>query len=141
MQDWIYYDSKTGNVDRFVHKLETETGWCIQRITENLSISNPGHLITFTTGKGEVPLASDRFMQRNHEFIKTISASGNRNWGQNFGRAADTIATLYQLPLLFKFELSGSMSDVRQFINKINEYHEYLSNEKSFHREEVDITQ
>ncbi|MFC6098842.1 class Ib ribonucleoside-diphosphate reductase assembly flavoprotein NrdI [Olivibacter domesticus] len=141
MQDWIYYDSKTGNVARFADKLEIATGWCIRRISEDMSIANPGHLITFTTGKGEIPSSTDKFMQHNHELIKTVSASGNRNWGQNFGKAADTIANLYQLPLLFKFELSGSMSDVRQFINKINEYHEYHSNEKSLHCEEVDIAQ
>jgi len=131
MLDWIYYDSKTGNVDRFVHKLEAQTGWFIQRISEDLSVSHPGHLITFTTGRGEVPTITDQFMKQNYELIKSVSASGNRNWGQNYGRAADKVAALYQLPVLFKFELSGSMRDVQQFINKINEYHEYYCNEES----------
>jgi len=131
MLDWIYYDSKTGNVDRFVHKLEAQTGWFIQRISEDLSVSHPGHLITFTTGRGEIPAVTDQFMKRNYELIKSVSASGNRNWGQNYGRAADKVAALYQLPVLFKFELSGSMRDVQQFINKINEYHEYHCNEES----------
>ncbi|GAA4806499.1 class Ib ribonucleoside-diphosphate reductase assembly flavoprotein NrdI [Olivibacter ginsenosidimutans] len=131
MQDWIYYDSKTGNVDRFVHKLKAQTGWFVQRITEDLSVSQPGHLITFTTGRGEIPESTAKFMQQNATFIKSVSASGNRNWGLNFGRAADIVSTLYDLPVLFKFELSGSMSDVQQFINKINEYHEYHGNEES----------
>ncbi|MCL4639803.1 MULTISPECIES: class Ib ribonucleoside-diphosphate reductase assembly flavoprotein NrdI [Olivibacter] len=133
MQHWIYYDSKTGNVDRFVHKLEARTGWSIRRISENLSISQPGHLITFTTGRGEVPVVTDKFMQQNHDLIKTVSASGNKNWGLNYGRAADTVAAIYQLPVLFKFELSGSTDDVQQFINKINEYHEYHSNKECEH--------
>lgn len=141
MQNWIYYDSKTGNVDRFVHKLETQTGWFIQRISADLSVSHPGHLITFTTGQGEIPRSTAEFMQENHLFIQSVSASGNRNWGQNFGRAADRVAALYQLPVLFKFELSGSMLDVQQFINKINEYHEYHSNEESHYCQKVDTAQ
>ncbi len=128
MQEWIYYDSKTGNVDRFAHKLAEKTGWVVQRIAEDLSISHPGHLITFTTGIGEVPATTDKFMQQNYQMIKTVSSSGNRNWGCNFGKAGDQVASRYHLPLLFKFELSGSSQDVQQFINKINEYHEYYSN-------------
>ena len=128
MRDWIYYDSKTGNVDRFVHKLKAQTGWPIQRISQDLSITHAGHLITFTTGIGQIPLSTGEFMKRNHEFIKSVSASGNRNWGQNYGKAADIVSAIYDLPVLFKFELSGSMSDVQQFINKINEYHGYHCN-------------
>ncbi|QNL49185.1 class Ib ribonucleoside-diphosphate reductase assembly flavoprotein NrdI [Olivibacter sp. SDN3] len=139
MQNWIYYDSKTGNVDRFVHKLEAKTGWTIRRINEDLAISEPGHLITFTTGKGEVPIVTDRFMQQNHAFIRTVSASGNKNWGQNYGRAADRVAALYKLPLLFKFELSGSMLDVQQYIDKIIEYHEYYEHQESNDYQKMDI--
>lgn len=133
MQHWIYYDSKTGNVDRFAHKLMAQTGWRICRISEDLSISQPGHLITFTTGKGEMPVVTNKFLKQNHDLIKTVSSSGNKNWGPNYGRAADTVAAIYELPILFKFELSGSAYDVQQFINKINEYHEYHSNKELEH--------
>ncbi|WP_134089151.1 class Ib ribonucleoside-diphosphate reductase assembly flavoprotein NrdI [Olivibacter sp. XZL3] len=138
MQHWIYYDSKTGNVDRFVHKLEACTGWSIRRISEDLSISQPGHLITFTTGRGEVPAVTDKFMRQNHNLIQSVSASGNKNWGMNYGRAADTVAAIYQVPVLFKFELSGTGADVQKFINKINEYHEHHSNKRWQHSQEVD---
>lgn len=123
MQEWIYYDSKTGNVDRFVQKLAEETGWNIQRIDEQTKVKHQGHLITFTTGFGQVPPKTSAFMSKYAHFIQTVSVSGNRNWGANFGKAGDTLSGLYGLPLLMKFELSGTNREVQQMINKINDYH------------------
>ncbi|WP_028298491.1 class Ib ribonucleoside-diphosphate reductase assembly flavoprotein NrdI [Olivibacter sitiensis] len=123
MQEWIYYDSKTGNVDRFVHKLAEATGWHITKIDEHTKAMHPGHLITFTTGFGQVPPKTDAFMSNNADYVQTVSVSGNRNWGANFGKAGDTLADRYCLPLLMKFELSGNGREVQEMINKINEYH------------------
>lgn len=125
MVERLYYDSKTGNVDRFVRKVAEQTGWEILRIGEGTLVNQPGHFITFTTKFGDVPDQSVAFVRLNRHQLKSVSSSGNRNWGQNFGRAGDRLAEEFDLPLLFKFELSGTNQDVECFINKIATYHDY----------------
>lgn len=49
-----------------------------------------------------------------------VVASGNRNWGDLFAKAADNINFLYGIPVLHKFELSGLQSDVDKLIEEVN---------------------
>lgn len=125
MMEWIYYDSKTGNVERFVQKITALSNWCVKKIQPGMNIDQPGHLITFTTRFGEAPETTTDFLNRAGGYIKSVSASGNRNWGRNFALAGNKIAEAYDLPLLLKFELSGTMEDVKEFINLIKNNHDY----------------
>ncbi|WP_353185818.1 class Ib ribonucleoside-diphosphate reductase assembly flavoprotein NrdI [Parapedobacter lycopersici] len=117
--EWIYYDSKTGNVERFIQKVAALTGWHVQKIQPGMMAEHAGHLVTFTTRFGEIPETTRHFLQQAQACLHSVSSSGNRNWGQNFGLAGDRIAAEYGLPLAFKFELSGTMEDVKQFIDII----------------------
>lgn len=117
----IYYDSRTGNVERFIQKVKTQTGWDFQKIQEDLPVDEPGHLVTFTTRFGEIPETTRRFLEQAAPFLTSVSSSGNRNWGRNFALAADIIASDYGIPILLKFELSGTSEDVQQFIQYIEE--------------------
>jgi len=95
---YIYYDSKTGNVQRFVKKMERQrSDW---------------HFI-------EVPETTDKFLENenNRKLIKSVSSSGNRNWGVFFAVAADKIQEKYGIPVLMKFELSGTNTEVENYIN------------------------
>lgn len=51
----LYYDSKTGNVQRFIHKVIQITGWHAHKIEDGLDVPEAGHLITYTTKLGCVP--------------------------------------------------------------------------------------
>jgi protein involved in ribonucleotide reduction len=113
----IVYDSRTGNVRRFIHKLNMRA---IQ-ITEDLIVEEPFVLVTYTTGFGNVPDKVLHFLKNNHPYLAGVSASGNRNWGSNFAKAADIISNMYGVPLISKFELSGTKSDVEFFIKEVNE--------------------
>lgn len=117
----IYYDSKTGNVARFVQKL-VKSNPMIEAININdlEYFTKQGHLITFTTGKGNVPVTTEYFLQRNHELILSVSASGNRNWGKDFALSADKISSQYNIKLAYKFELSGTDKDVSAYFNTLN---------------------
>ncbi len=117
--EWIYYDSKTGNVERFMQKVAELTGWMVQKIQPGMAIEHEGHLVTFTTRFGEVPETTKNFLQYASPYLHSVSSSGNRNWGRNFALAGDKIASEYGLPLAFKFELSGTIEDVEQFIDII----------------------
>lgn len=118
----IYYDSKTGNVERFVRKLSLLTDWKYVKLSENTEADEVGHLITFTTQIGKVPALTLSFMERYHNYIQTVSSSGNMNWGSNFALATDIISKEYNIPVLIKFELSGLDRDVQDFIQKVTEY-------------------
>lgn len=104
----VVFDSKTGNVLRFVKKLGIDS---IQ-LLPNLVVSEPFILITYTTGYGSVPPTTSDFLKLNHINLQGVAASGNKNWGNNFARSADTISSTYGVPILMKFEMSGMPEDV-----------------------------
>lgn len=111
----VAYDSRTGNVRRFVHKLNLPS----VQIDEALKLNEPFVLITYTTGFGEVPPKVNRFLENNESFLRGVSASGNRNWGTGFAKSADTLSSRYQVPIVCKFELSGTERDVEQFLKEV----------------------
>lgn len=118
----IYYDSKTGNVQRFINKIRTCTDWECIKITDKVIVNQRGHLITYTTQIGSVPETTKHFMLQHSAYIESVSSSGNRNWGIYFAVAANLIATQYKIPVFIKFELAGLNNDVNMFIKKIQEH-------------------
>jgi len=113
----IAYDSRTGNVQRFVQKLGPE--WRCVRIQPDLTLDEPFVLVTYTTGFGQVPEKVEAFLARNHALLRGVSASGNRNWGDYFARSADLISQRYNVPIVSKFELSGTGRDVELFQREV----------------------
>ena len=83
-----------------------------------MEISENGHLVTFTTNFGEIPDTTEKFLENenNRKYIKSVSSSGNMNWGTLFGKAADNIEEKYGIPVLMKFELSGTSKEIRNYI-------------------------
>ncbi|MCS7067674.1 MAG: class Ib ribonucleoside-diphosphate reductase assembly flavoprotein NrdI [Meiothermus sp.] len=112
----IVYASKTGNVQRFVKRLALPS---LRLQTGEEQVSEACVLLTYTTGFGQVPPEVERFAARNWPFLRGVAASGNRNWGQNFARAADLLAERYALPVLLKFELAGTESDRKGFMEVV----------------------
>jgi len=111
----IAYDSKTGNVRRFVEKLKLPS----VQIEESMDLDQPFVLITYTTGFGQVPERVASFLKKNHRKLRGVSASGNRNWGNGFALSADRIAEMYGVPVISKFELSGTTKDVERFVQEV----------------------
>ncbi|MNY85711.1 ribonucleotide reductase stimulatory protein [compost metagenome] len=107
----IAYDSKTGNVQRFVSKLDMPS---IQ-IENNMIMVEPFVMVTYTTGFGKVPPLTKQFLANNRGYLRGVASSGNRNWGQGFGKAGDVIASEMFVPLILKFELSGEADDIVKF--------------------------
>lgn len=113
----IAYDSKTGNVRRFVNKLNMR----VIQIEEDLILNEPFVLITYTTGFGQVPQKVMKFLEKNHKYLRGVAASGNRNWGDMFAKSADIISVKYMIPIVTKFELSGTELDVQNFKRRVME--------------------
>ncbi len=112
----ILFDSRTGNVKRFTEKLPFEC----EQITESSCVDEPYVLLTYTTGFGDLSPRTRQFLESNHRWLVAVAASGNRIWGDRFARSADLIATMYHVPILHKFELSGTATDVAHFIQEVH---------------------
>ncbi|WP_024428282.1 class Ib ribonucleoside-diphosphate reductase assembly flavoprotein NrdI [Bacillus safensis] len=115
----ITYDTLTGNVQRFVDKITNNMYLNVEKITEDTMITEPFIHITYTIGFGEVPKLTQVFIHNNRELLRGICSSGNKNWGNNFGLAANKIASQYSVPILLKFELAGTDSDVAKFLQEV----------------------
>ncbi len=107
----IAYATRTGNVRRFVSKLGMEA----VQVSSELSLDEPFVFVTYTTGFGQVPEQAYEFLERHVHYLRGVAASGNRNWGHNFARSADLIAEQFGVPIVSKFELSGTARDVEHF--------------------------
>lgn len=117
----IAYDSRTGNVRRFIEKCPFPA----VQIDPSLMLDEPFVLLTYTTGFGEVPEKVAHFLQRNHHRLRGVGASGNRNWGDRFARSADRISAAYGVPVVAKFELSGTTRDVETFTREVGQLAAY----------------
>jgi protein involved in ribonucleotide reduction len=54
-----------------------------------------------------------------------VAASGNRNWGSRYALSADRVAEQYKVPVLGKFELAGTASDVEYFVREVRRIEAY----------------
>ncbi|MCI2804053.1 class Ib ribonucleoside-diphosphate reductase assembly flavoprotein NrdI [Staphylococcus pettenkoferi] len=126
----VVYFSFTGNVRRFIQRTELEDTLEITQDNCTDRIEEPYILVTGTIGFGEVPEPVQSFLNHNSEHLEAVAASGNRNWGQNFAKAGITISEDYQVPLLMKFEVQGTNSDVEEFKVKVGQVNEDYGREK-----------
>lgn len=119
MGEVIYYSSITGNTARFVARL----GVPAQRIPVRADgdmpkPSGPYVLIcpTFAdgTGKGAVPKAVIHFLNDpdRRALLRGVIGSGNRNFGVTYALAARIISEKCNVPVLYRFELAGTETDV-----------------------------
>ncbi|PWZ97505.1 class Ib ribonucleoside-diphosphate reductase assembly flavoprotein NrdI, partial [Staphylococcus pseudintermedius] len=107
----VVFYSFTGNVRRFIKRTELDNTLEINETNTLEKVTEPFIIVTGTIGFGEVPQPVQQFLECNHENLKGVAASGNRNWGTNFAKAGTRIAEMYNVPLLMKFELHGNAHD------------------------------
>ena len=117
----VYFSSRSGNTQRFIDAL----GLPAQRIpidanTDQPKIAAPYVLICPTyadgNGNGAVPKQVIRFLNdpARRQFIRGVIGTGNRNFGPTYGMASDVIAKKCNVPLLYKFELAGTETDINR---------------------------
>ncbi|MCY8958271.1 class Ib ribonucleoside-diphosphate reductase assembly flavoprotein NrdI [Bacillus atrophaeus] len=115
----ITYESKTGNVRRFVKALKQELSIEAIEITDDTIITQEFIHITYTIGFGEVPERTLNFINKNQNKIRGVAVSGNKVWGDNYGLAGDKLSAKFHTPLLLKFELSGTKQDLQKIIQEV----------------------
>ncbi|MAC79688.1 MAG: class Ib ribonucleoside-diphosphate reductase assembly flavoprotein NrdI [Rhodobacteraceae bacterium] len=115
----VYYSSRSGNTARFVQAL----GLPADRIPidENDPMPAPADpfvLISPTfadgQGRGAVPKQVIRFLNdpTRRGLLRGVVAGGNRNFGATYGMAGEVIARKCDVPLLYRFELAGTETDI-----------------------------
>ena len=73
---------------------------------------------------GAVPRQVIRFLndEHNRALLRGVIASGNRNFGEAYGRAGDVIARKCGVPWLYRFELMGTQSDIENVRKGVTEF-------------------
>ncbi|UDL16425.1 NrdI-like flavodoxin [Microbacterium phage Zooman] len=117
----VYFSSVSENTHRFVKKLElpaTRIPVLAAQADSVLQVE-PFILFTPTYGGGsrkgaDVPKQVIRFLNvpENRALLRGVVSSGNTNFGADFCRAGDVISEKCQVPVLYRFELLGTQSDV-----------------------------
>ena len=118
MYQLIYFSTQSGNTHKFVERL----GMPVMRIPtspkdEMISANEPFILVTPTyadaEGNGAVPKQVIKFLnnENNRKLMVGVIAGGNTNFGKFFGYAGTVISKKCNVPLLYKFELTGTLQD------------------------------
>ncbi len=117
--DIVYYSSASGNTARFVARLGGRAARVpISPKDAMPEVTRPFVLICPTyadgEGRGAVPKRVIRFLNdaANREKLLGVIGTGNRNFGTLFASAGDVIARKCNVPLLYKFELAGTETDI-----------------------------
>lgn len=119
MPGLVYFSSASGNTARFVARL----GLPALRIPIKADATVPEPALPYVLicptfadgeGRGAVPKQVIRFLndERRRALIRGVIAGGNRNFGATYGLAGDVIAAKCAVPLLAKFELAGTETDI-----------------------------
>ena len=115
----VFFSSTSENTARFIEKLElpalrlplktSDAG--LVRVTEDYVLVTP----TYGAGsKGFVPKQVISFLNQedNRVRCKGIIGSGNRNFFEDYCKAATICSDKLQVPILYTFELAGTDEDI-----------------------------
>ena len=115
----VYFSSASENTHRFVGKLGYRSARLpLRRGDEPLVVDEEYVLVVPTYGggsvKGAVPKQVIAFLNdpHNRSLCRGVISSGNTNFGEAYCRAGDIIASKLDVPLLYRYELLGTNTDV-----------------------------
>lgn len=130
MFDVVYFSSVSENTKRFVDKLEAQSVRIPIRTEEAAEFvhDRDSVLVVPTYGGGNdnstVPKQVIKFLNNpeNRKHIKAVIAGGNTNFGSHFGRAGDIVADKLGVPVLYRFEITGTPEDVIEVKERLAQF-------------------
>lgn len=121
MAGLVYYSSASGNTARFVARLGLPALRVPTRPTDAMPpVETPFVLIcpTYADGqeRGAVPKQVIRFLNdpSRRALLRGVIGAGNRNFGATYALAARVIAEKCNVPVLWRFELAGTETDIQK---------------------------
>ena len=130
MFDVVYFSSVSENTKRFVDKLEAQSVRIPIRADEAAEFvhDRDSVLVLPTYGGGNdnstVPKQVIKFLNNpeNRKHIKAVIAGGNTNFGSHFGKAGDIVADKLGVPVLYRFEITGTPEDVIEVKERLAQF-------------------
>ncbi|CAI8917309.1 class Ib ribonucleoside-diphosphate reductase assembly flavoprotein NrdI [Kosakonia quasisacchari] len=128
MSTLVYFSSSSENTQRFIARLGLPAVRIPLNERERLQVDKPYILVVPSYGgggtAGAVPRQVIRFLNdpQNRALIRGVIASGNRNFGEAFGRAGDVISQKCAVPYLYRFELMGTRQDIDNVRKGVSEF-------------------
>lgn len=133
----VYFSSATENTKMFVEKLSFPSLRIPLRPTEApLSVDKPYILFVPTYGAGSgdaaIPPQVKKFLNasEHRRLCVGIVGSGNLNFGEKYAAAADVLSQKLQVPVLARFELRGTQTDLETIGSGISAHWEALLSRK-----------
>lgn len=115
----IVYDTLTGKNKIMAERFSND--FKIVDIKEVDVLNEPCFLLTRSFRYGEIPKTTEQFLEKNKPI--GVAVSGNKNWGKHlFGGAGERIQEYYNIPLILKYEVSGTKEDylvIKEWINNL----------------------
>lgn len=115
----VYYSSVSGNTMRFVARLGLAALRIPIRPADPMPDPAAPYVLICPTyadgyGRGAVAKQVIRFLNDagRRAGLRGVIGSGNRNFGATFACAGDVIAAKCDIPVLYRFELAGTETDI-----------------------------
>ncbi|QCO55122.1 class Ib ribonucleoside-diphosphate reductase assembly flavoprotein NrdI [Pseudorhodobacter turbinis] len=125
----VYYSSASGNTARFIAQLGLAAARIPVRPNDPMpDLVTPYVLIcpTFADGEGRgaVPKQVIRFLNdpSRRAGLRGVIGAGNRNFGTTYACAADVISAKCNIPVLYRFELAGTETDITRVRTGLAEF-------------------
>lgn len=123
----VYFSSKSNNTFKFVQKLDFDNsriGFDEIQKNRDFILITPTYAGGLDDYKGAVPKEVIAFLniKENREHCKAVISSGNTNFGTTYCIAGPIISRKLNIPLLYQFELIGTMYDVQKVTELVNEF-------------------
>lgn len=101
--------SRTGNGRYIASKID-----CSMALSIHDKIPDePFLLITYTDLLGAAPEETMSFLRKHWRQCKGAIVTGNTNFGKNFAKAAEVIASCFDIPTVCKVDLRGNSEDYK----------------------------
>lgn len=117
----VYYSSASENTARFVARLGLPSLRIPIRPDDSMPVIDTPFVLICPTyadgqGRGAVPKAVIRFLNDpwRRGLMRGVIGGGNRNFGATFALAARVIAEKCTVPVLWRFELAGTDTDIQK---------------------------
>lgn len=115
----VYFSSLSGNTARLIAQLDLPAQRIPVSPADPMPVP-PEHYVlvcpTYAdgTGRGAVPKQVIRFLNDpgRRAGLRGVIAGGNRNFGTTFALAGRVISERTGVPVLYRFELAGSQTDI-----------------------------
>jgi len=118
MAGLVYFSSRSGNTARFVGCLGLPA-LRIPTLGDDMPCPVDPFVLVCPTyadgeGRGAVPKQVIHFLNEpdRRALLRGVIAGGNRNFGPTFALAGDVISQKCNVPVLYRFELAGTETDI-----------------------------